>query len=1081
MRNNRPPSWPLIPVLLAISLMGCDEKSRVFQPPVIKDGLIYTHPLDGTVDLPLGSKALFVFSHQVDAGALTQDCTGTPDAPVGAFCITGPDGLVPTAADTEVVNGGSTISFSMANLTPGTRYQVWLRASAAPGAVNLHETKPLLSFRTRQARPVPDQAPSVIAINQEDPLSFVEGSGVTPRFPFMDVAPIRVTFSEPLAQSTLINGESFRLLKAGQPVPVSVHAERHYLSLQPLQDLEAGAQYRLELDSSITDLQREPLTGATTFLFEPLSSKDAPADENPPIRQLLSVFPTEGDAGFPLASRLTDKELNRFRLVNPVLGENEVQAIPETLEAWLADPVRFPVEVPILARGGQTLRLTGINPARLGGEVDLGLSTGDITGVFINNVTAWLMPNLFRPAGTNPDDDLAPLLTVMSFDLAMQGGDPSGNATFNQNLMHIQAPGVVTVKDGALNIELFTTLQLDVLGGASAITADFNLGVRSDESFELDTDNNDAPSITGSFPQDQAGGVETRDNLLLIVSEALSDTGLDEVVLRDMSAGTEIPIRVTREGTTLVVSPRQPLAEATLHALILPPNLTDTHLFAPRALEALADDALGGDNTLTFTTADYTRDESGLVPPLLLGVYPGVGCALVDVGTLPGKVGRCQGGLPTDTQYEPFRYEVGTPIDITFSQPMDTESLRVGTINSSGDACTGGGICLAGSQDGGWTPVALGVHAENMALQLSPADGSIIVGEVYRLVINGSGETFRNHPDFGNLPVNTRPLESVETPGGPNVIIDFEAVPKRSTIFSTIRTRPFSDTNGNGFFDNAEIEAIPNAARLSIEDTGGVITSAAFSDPERDRIFISGALPVGFMPLEPLDLSISGAELLRDGPNRWCTPPEVDAFGESQCFDTEGSFMTPVEIGPQLVLGTSLSLDATALVVPINGLATRGLVLRVRPREQGPAYGYIFNEVGQDKPQFLLKLDVYLDAPDIVILGGLAASDLRSMPITTYVKGPISFLDDGRITLDSTNISTIAQSINLSLAEDGTAGPLDPVCGLPVLGPVLCGILEPVLTFRLGNVDLIIERGDFNIKVVTHPSRGLRLSVPETE
>jgi hypothetical protein len=1081
MRNDRPPSWPLLPALFAVSLMGCDEKSRVFQPPVIEDGLIYTHPLDGTVDLPLGSKALFVFSHQVDAGALTQNCTGTAEAPAGAFCITGPDGLVPTAADTEVVNDGRTISFSMASLTPGTRYQVWLRPAAAPGAVNLPATGPLLSFRTRQARPVPDQAPTVIAINQEDPLSFVEGSGVTPRFPFMDVTPIRVTFSEPLAQSTLVSGESFRLLKDGQPVPVSVHAERHYLSIQPLQDLDAGARYTLELDTDITDLQRESLAGPTTFLFEPLSSKNDPADDNPPIRQLLSVFPTENDPGFPLASRLTDKQLNRFSLVNPVLGDNEVQAIPETLEAWLADPVRFPVEVPILARGGQQLRLTGINPARLGGEVDLGLSTGDISGVFINNVSAWLLPNPFRPAGTNPDDELAPLLTVMNFDLAMQGGDASGNATFNQNLMHIQAPGIVTVKDGALNIELFTTLQLDVLGGATAITADFNLGVRSDESFTLDRDNDAAPRVTGSFPEDLAVGVETRDNLLLILSEALGDTALDRIVLRDLSAGTEVPIRVSREGTTLVVSPRQPLAEATPHALTLPPDLSDNHLFAPRPLAALADDALGGDNTLTFTTADYTRDESGQIPPLLLGVYPGVGCALIDVGTLPGKAGRCDGGLPTDVQYEPFRYEVGTPIDITFSQPMDTESLRVGTISAAGDACTGGAVCLARLQDGGWAPIALGVHAENMAIQLSPADGSIVAGNDYRLVINGSGETFRNQAELGHLAINTRPLASVETPGGPNVVIDFEAVPKRSTIFSTIRTRPFSDTNGNGFFDNAESEALANSARLRIDGTGGVITSASYSDPERDRLFISGALPVGFMPLEPLDLSVPGADMISDGPNRWCTPPEVDAYGESQCFNTVGSFMTPVEIGPQVVLGTSLSLDATALVVPINGLATRALVLRVRSRDQGPVYGYVFNEAGQDKPQFLLRLEVYLDAPDIVILGGLAASDLRSTPITTYVKGPISFLDDGRITLDSSNISTIAQGINLSIAEDGTAGPLDPVCGLPVLGPILCGILEPVLTFRLGNVDLIIERGDFNIKVVTHPSRGLRLAAPAAQ
>ena len=1073
-------------------LAACEGSSQVFQPPEIGDGLIYTYPLDGTVDLPLGTRTLFAFSHPLDAGAVMAGCqAGSNGIPQGSFCITGPDGLVDPADRVAVVNEGRSIEFLTDQLASGTRYQVWLRESAAPGAVNLPEDdSPLLSFRTRQSTPVPDAPPHVIAVNQERPEAFLEAEAATPRFPFMDFSAIRVTFSEPLAQESMLLGETFRFVHVGidangsqvvEDVPVSVHTERHYLSIQPLDNMRPGERYELRLTNGIRDLGSDRLA-PINFVFEPRNSRDAPTDENPPIRQVLQTFPSVDDPGFPLASRLSDLTLNRFDLANDVLGVNTVETLPDALEAWLADPLRFPVETPILARAGQRLRLTGINPAKLSGEVDLNLNTGNITGVFFNNVTAYLLPNLYRPAGTNPDDDLAPLMAIMNFDLAMAGEDPAGNATFNQNLMHVQAPGVVTITDGTLNIELFTTLQFEILGGASTINADFALGVRSDLAFDVDESNASGPVVTGSFPEDNDVGVETRENILLTFSDVLSDTALDEISLLDMGAGgTPVPARINRDGTTLVVTPLQDLRPASEHQLILSPALTDAHLFNPLPLEYRVDDALGGDGILRFNTADYNRDNGRLVPPMLVNVYPGVGCALVERGTRPGKAGRCISGLPTDEHYEAFLYEIGTSMDITFSQPMDTNSMRPGALSANGESCANGAICLGQEINGQWQSIPLTLHAENMAAQLFPEAGRIVAGGHYRLVINGSGETFRNHPDFGGLAINTDPLGSVRTAGGPNIIADFEAVPATSTIFSTIRTRPFTDTNGNGFFDAGEFEAIGNGARLVLEDTGGVITNAAFSNPDRDKLFISGALPVGFKPAVPIDLAVDDLGFTPDGPGRWCSPPEMDANGESVCIDTEGDFMTPVEVGPQIVLGTSLSLDATALVLPINGLETGGTLLRIRPRESGPIIGYVFNEVGEDAPQFLLKLEAYLDAPDLQILGGLAASNLRSTEIASFIKGPITFLNDGRITLDSTNITTIRQSLLLSIAEPGTAGPLDPVCGLPILGPILCGILEPVLTFQLGNVDLRIDPGNFNIKVVNHPSRALRIAAPETE
>lgn len=845
------PLWGLALVAGLALIAACEDSSQVFQPPEIGNGLIYTYPLDGTVDIPLGTRTLFAFSNPVDAQAALAGCTaGSNGVPEGHFCIVGPDGPV-DMDNAGVVNDGRTIEFLTDDLLPGTRYQVWIREGAAPGAVNLPpQDTPLLSFRTRQSAPIPGAAPEVIAINQEQPEAFLEGSGLEPRFPFMDFTAIRVTFSEPLEQTSVIAGETFQLVRITQdtqgnpldePVGFSMHSERHYLSIQPLEDMDPESRYELRLSDGIRDLGQQRLA-PITYVFHPQNSKAEPGDANPPIRQVLQTFPSADDPGFPLPSRLSDLTLNQFDLVNDVLGVNRVQAFPDALEAFLADPQKFPVETPIVGRGGQKLRLTGINPAKLGGEVDLNLNTGNITGVFFNNITAYLLPNPYRPPLTNPDDDLAPLIAIMNFDISMQGEDPAGNATFNQNIMHVQAPGVVTITEGTLNIELFTTLQFEVLGGASTINADFALGVRSDLAFEVDTSNPAGPLVTGSFPEDGDVGVETRENILLTLSDTLSEKGLDEIMLLDMGAGgTPVPIKVNRDGTTLVVTPREELRSASLHQLVLPPTLTDAHLFNPLPIEFDINDALGGDGMLSFTTADYSRDNGQLVPPMLINVYPGVGCALVDVGTQPGKAGRCVNGLPTDTQYEAFTYEIGTIMDVNFSQPMDTDSMRVGSINSTGNACVNGAICLGENVDGNWQTIPTALHAENMAAQLFPQTGRIIEGGQYRLVINGSGDTFRNHPDFGNLAVNTDPLGSVRAPGGPNIVADFEAVAPSSTIFATIRTRPFTDTNGNGFFDSGEFEALGNGATLVLEDTGGVITDASFSDPDRDKIFIAAA------------------------------------------------------------------------------------------------------------------------------------------------------------------------------------------------------------------------------------------------
>ncbi|MDX1804164.1 MAG: Ig-like domain-containing protein [Alcanivorax sp.] len=1050
----------LLVFCMATMLTACGGSDpKVFNPPKPGDALIYAYPDNGLVDVPLSTHGLWVFSSPVDKQAVSRPCTGgAGEKPQGSFCVTGPDGVVDMSQHLSVINGGKTIQLDMSILKAGTRYQVWVRPSANPQAVNLSGDKPLLSFRTRQSNPIPGQAPYILAVNHDSPDAFAPDTKVKTRFPFMDFSPIRVTFSEPLDQNTMVQGQTVTLMEVDDSgndvgeVPASMHSERHYLSLQPKQYLTPGHHYQLRLSSDIHDLDNQSLA-ATTLEFVPHPSHNPADSDKPYITQTLQTYPALGDPGYPRTSHLTGRPLNRFELETTALGVNMADSLPNGLKAYLGDPTVYPEATPVVAPAGQQLSLTGIDPVKLGGKVHTDLATGKITGTFIDNVTGYLTTNPFRPKGFQPDDEKAPLYVYMDFDLAMQTENPNGNATLNQNMMHVEAVGIVTIEDKKLTFEVFRTLEFDVLSGATTIGADFSLGARSDPDIPVDTVNHEAPTLTGSLPINNAEGVESNKNILLTFSEPLADVALDQFHLLDISnGGVQVPVKVRRDGTTLVVSPQQTLNSNSEYHLQIPDQLTDQHLFHPRTLAHSADDALSGGNTLVFTTADYRRTASGDMPPLVLGLYPGIGCALVDTDKTPGRAGRCAGGLSTDTLYQDFQYETSRGISIAFSQPMDTSTMRVGTITADGSACLNGAICVGHSDNGSqWQPVATSLVAANTSATLFPAPGDMPVGGGYRLVVNGDEPTFHSTAELGGLRINTTPLMSLQDPGGPNIVINFTAVAPFDTVASTIFTRPLTDTNGSGFQDDSEQERIRNSAAGAIEGVGGVITDARFADPNKNKIFLSGALPIAFLPKQPLDLGRPSLGFKQTAPNHWCGP-QPDDHGNTFCIDTEGDTMIPVEANPTLVLGTSLTLQATVLgTVPLT-LSTNGLLLRIRPRDDGTTYGFVVNRPGDQRPFFIVKLNAYLDAPDLQVAGGVIGHDLHSAAATAYLYGPISYHRDGRIFLSTTNLNAIVKRINVNVLSISGA--------------------------NAGYADLLLDVGSYNIQVVNTPSRARKIPQP---
>ncbi len=1096
--------FPAISCLLLLSLLqACEEEPDVFVPPDPGSALIYTYPFNGMVDLPLGSKLLLTFSSGIDEQAAKAECQPDGDDFIGALCLADSEGNLIDLGAAELSNRNRTFTFAMENLRAGEEYRLWVSPEIATGIVNLSgQEGPLIFFRTRQYDPVPNQQPQVLAINQETPETYLPESAENARFPFMDFSPVRITFTEPLVQTTVRYGDTIKLQHqpSGELVDVRILSERHYITLDPKQDLVAGDTYTLSLQG-LEDFD-EDLLDAVTYTLTPRLSKDEVADSNPPIKQLMKALPALGDPGYPESSRLHGLPLNQFNLETEALGITQVNAKPLVLEAWMGRPDVHVDAVPVVMRAGQQLRITGIDPIMLGGEVRTPMSTGDLIGTFVTDVTGYLTTNPFRPKGFQPDDDDAPMYVYMNFDLAMHAVEPRGNASVNQNLMHVQAVGVVDVKDGALTFEVFRTLELDILSSAARVSADFALGVRADVDFDFEQVNRDSLQVTGSFPEHHRGQVEPSNNIIVVFNEPVSDEGLEQVQLFRQDSSEPVPIQVRSSGSNLVITPLNELAVGQRYNLDLGDELKDMDIFQPSHLEFVSGDATDGSGQIVFDTASYAaNDDAPVLPPVVLGLYPGIGCTLVDrgverpdaQGNMIAMGGRCDGGLESDSLFYPFFYDVSRPIEVSFNMPMDIASMTFGIVAADGESCHGGAMCLGEEVDGVWQNIALSARRNSLRLRAVPQPNTMVPGESYRLVINGGGNVepvFRSHDRFNSLGINTDPLNGMGTcgplssapcEGGAAIVIDFMATPDEGAAYATVLTRDYTDINGNGVQDTDEPDAVNNHGRAFVKSTGGLIGGANLD--EGDQIFTSAALPIAFLPKVPLDMSYFG--MINEGNGRWCAPEE-DADGDIYCIDTVGDTAIPVEANAQHVMGTSLTATTT-LEIPLVGnlipvpLETGAIVLRFRPFDDMPAQplrGFVINaidpETGEEfeDPVFLIRLDAWLDAPDIRLLSALLPggavvpnvvdANLKSLPISAYVSGPVKFLSNGQIVLESRNTTAISASLDLEV----DVGAL-----VPVLGDLLDLIIGGVLPDEgVGSLELGIGKGDFRIRVANNPS-----------
>ena len=937
----------VISALVATAACG----SGVTQPlETAQPGVVFAYPVDGQVDVPLGTRVIVTFSEPVVASALT--CS---DPASGAFCIVGPGG--PVAVTPEVSADGKTVRVDSPGYDPGTRYQVIVGPALDPDAQNL-PSGPLVTFTTRADRPRA-AAPALVAVNGGDPMN---PESFRPMF---ETSTIRLVFSEPLDPRTiaLAPGSIELLDPTGGEVPATVIAKDIHVSIDPVTDLTAGTTYTLRLGAMIHDLGGQALA-QTEVALTPRASLGS----SPPIPQVLRTR-QPGDPG--TKAPRTGGATNTIELDKPLIGKETAQLAPSALAAELGDPKALDGPIAFTIRRGQRLRASGLTVS-LGGQIPTGLSTGDMFIELLTDGGGRMYRNPHQSPDQRPENDRAPVYVDFSLDVAVYAVDPEGNAVLTQTVLGLQAAGIATATDGVLDIETAASMDLGLLGVTSA-PSNLALELITDATASPPADTT-PPSLVATFPAASSSDLPVDAGIELIFSEPIDlDRARAGGLELETDTGVQIPAVIESHGAAVVLRPVTPFAYgATYHV-------------AFSDVRDVAGNALTGQVPLTFHTPPL---QATGVPLTVTSAHPGAPCAL-------SSSSQCVGGQSSDDAYAPFTLPANDVVRVDFSQPVAARTIVQGTQCGAGDVrveqIDGSGACT------GAVPGTLIV--QDRALEFVP-DVPWTAGTHYRVTLVSGGNSGCDAGEVCGLQdaASWDPLDGTTSGkgGGPPLVIDFTATPPTKDTIVFASTTPYTDINGSGFVDGAELPREENEAAMRITGTSGAISSASFDGPDcvpstpqkENCIYLQGAMPTALADVQQ-------SCMLPDG--------------------TTAAACVPVTLDPEAMYGTSITMSATVGFSISTDTGTS--VMRLREPSGGSITGYIVDAGGM--PDFVVALDLYMDAPDMSI--PLSSHDLHSKPLSLVLRGPVTFLPDGRISIAVANVADVPLSVHVS-APLGVSG-----------------------------------------------------------
>jgi len=938
-------------ILVAVLSAACND---AVQPlATAQPGVVFTYPADAQVDVPTGAHIVVAFSDPVDASALAM-CGGSATAPSGGVCLVGPNGVV---AATAVVVGDDKKAIEIdTTLDEGASYALFVDAAVSPTATNLPASgTPLVHFTTRSTQPK-SAVPSLIAVNGGDPM--------TPDAfrPMFESTTIELLFSEPLDTRSvaLAAGQIEFLDSVNMPVPATLLTDGIHVAIDPKTDLTAGKNYILKLGNKLVDRSGQPLT-PTTVTLTPHDSRAG----NPPILQTLKTRQM-GDPGSTVSR--TGLAPNTVSISKPLIGAQTANVLDSELATEMGDPKVLGGPIAFTIRKGARLRNSGLE-VKLGGQIPVGLQTGEIEIELLTDAGGRLFRNPHQPAEQRPENERAPLYMDLSMDIAIYAVDPQGNAVMSQTILGLTGVGVASATDGVLDIETVTALDLGLLGVTSAPTNLVLELITETQSASLSADTT-PPTLVASYPSQNEHDLATDSGVDLLFSEPIDlDRARAGGLQLQTGAGAAVPFVLESRGAAVVVRPVARLARGAYKVVF-----SDVADLAGNPATAL--------NPLNFSTAVLA---STATPAAITGSHPGVGCALT--GGTAASPGRCINGAGGDDLYHPFTLAADEPAEVTFDQPIVPTSFTLGTTCGTGSVRfeeVNGTTCTAAVKG------SLIVHER--AFQFIP-DVPWVADKTYRmtLVTGGNANCDANEICGSSETASFDILNGMSgngQAGGPDLVIPFTGAAPIGATFLMPTTSPTTDLNGSSSVDGSEATEDGNRTAMHVTGTTGAVSSATFTTGQcmggmanDGCMYINGAMATELLPIQ-----------------MGCTLPD----------GTMAAVCQPVAIAPGLMYGTAVGMDAVALFT--LSTSTETSIMRIREPANGPITGYVYDDNGT--ATFMVKLDLYMDAPDMSIT--LSSHDLHSKPLSLALKGPVTFTPDGRMSIAVANIADVPIVINIT-------------------------------------------------------------------
>lgn len=775
--------------------------------------------------------------------------------------------------------------------------------------------------------------------------------------PYLDVSVFHFTLSQEIDPTSIALDDGFRLTKAGGTTSIAgtLFVKGRHISFDPDEDLEPDIEYTLVLGSSVKSTSGLHLNAGefAAKTFEPRSTM-------PRLNIVQKVF---GEMGGPV-SPVNNATRNSVSIHSKLIGENLSYAQGD-YHIELAQVGQFPENLPFVIRKGSLIKLSSMD-VNIGGAFPAGFSTEDIELTLISDAVGYLTEHA---SGTGFNRKLS-----MVMDAAMTAQNSLANGTLSQNVLNVNLGGLAVIDNGVLAVDAIGDISITLLGFEDVpSTASFFLqGYASHEVPPEKVVDTKAPVLHSWVPGDFVNRSELNSPILMTFSEPLAMNTLDNNIQLIDGSGVQHPVTITQDGGTLIIKPTVALESNTQYEVLIGPGLTD-----------LAGNSFVNSQSFVFTT-QYI-DSSVLTAPLISSVYPGFNCRLTDGDLSNDIAGRCSGGLEGDDLWNIFSLPSNRSIQVNFSQLMnkntislsntcDQGSFRVEKINTDGD-------CL------GVVPGA--IQFNQIYLEFIPSEpwqeGQLYQYEIFTDKTSSCTGSDNVPCSIYGVPLNTKPLKlklSNRTEGSHSIRMPFYAVaPRHSHVLSIMNQVPTSDANRNYTLDGTETVITENAAKLWVGGTTGLVSEARLgcqtgACAQAESIYVSGQLPTD--------------------------------IGEYDVINNR----IPVTIYPQALMTTSITMYAKTFLGWLEN-PTGPQVMRVRADYEGgkstPNTGYIVWDEEHGQAYFESTMNVYLDAPGLApkIIGIELPTNMHSLPLTLKLKGPVSFLADGRMEINLSNTEMV--------------------------------------------------------------------------